>query len=213
MGPVLNQVMGPEMVPVGRSQANAGPVIQPGPAAFRLFPQDFQPVAPPFALHPLAADMPAVSWKKPVNAPVAATPVTGGQANDRPCQDILIGTALPQLALCRAVLAEHRAGTALGNPQLPDHSIDPTPAARRAPYFTRQRLVQDQLVPCQIGNRLAEPGILLLQLFQPMRLTNLRTAVLTAPAMVTLFRYQSPRQISPTVWRCPDSCRAVTARP
>ena len=84
IGPVLNEVIGPDTVPADRPQADAGPVIRPEPAVFRLLLQAFQSFAPPYALYPFADNASVVLQEEPVNAPVALTPATGGQANDRP---------------------------------------------------------------------------------------------------------------------------------
>ena len=51
------------------------------------------------------------------------------------------------------------------------------------------RLLQDQLVQGQIGDRSLEAGILLLELLQPPGLIDLEPAVLPAPTIVTLLRY------------------------
>jgi hypothetical protein len=40
-------------------QPNAGAVVEPQPPAFRLSGRYFQPLTPPYALHPLGIDPPA----------------------------------------------------------------------------------------------------------------------------------------------------------
>ena len=129
MGAVHDEVVRPDVVPVRRSQPDAGPVIEPEPSPLRLLLWYFEPFTSPDALYPLQADGPTILLKQPVDAPVSISAEPGSQADDRPCQDIFIGSAPWQLALCRAVLAEHHASTALGHLQLADNMIDTATAA------------------------------------------------------------------------------------
>ena len=59
MGPVMHEVIGPDMVgPLG-AQPDAGAVVQPETAPLRLLAGHLQPLAPPQALDPLVVDLPA----------------------------------------------------------------------------------------------------------------------------------------------------------
>ncbi len=129
MGAIHDEIVAPDVVSVCRPQPDARSVIQPQPASFRLFVRNLEPFAPPDALYPFETDGPAILLKQPVDTSVAITPETGSQANDRPCQDILIGPASWQLALRRSMLTEHRTGTALGYLQFADNMINTTTAA------------------------------------------------------------------------------------
>ena len=59
---------------------------------------------------------------------------------------------------------------------------------RQSLEVSREGLFQNLLVQSQFGHRLLEPAILLLPPLHPPRLFELQTAVLTAPAVVALFR-------------------------
>ncbi len=76
--------------------------------------------------------MPAVLFQQPVNASVAVSAILRCQSDNGSGQRIFISTAPGRLALCRAVLAEHHAGTALGYLQFLDHMINLGAAARGA---------------------------------------------------------------------------------
>src|SRR3546814_14955689 len=60
------------------------------------------------------------------------------------------------------------------------------------------RLLQDQLVERQVGDRPPEPKILLLQILHAPRLVGLQTAILLAPAIIGLLGDRDP----PTRIRC-----------
>jgi len=55
-----------------------------------------------------------------------------GELDDVGCQPLLVVAALRYLALCRAVLAERRAGATLGYAKLTTNMLDTGAATRRA---------------------------------------------------------------------------------
>ena len=59
MGPVLDEVTGPDVVAMFRAQSNARAVVEPETAPFWLFGRDFQPLASPDPFNPLDVDDPA----------------------------------------------------------------------------------------------------------------------------------------------------------
>ena len=97
--------------------------------------------------------------------------------------------AVPLSPVAVRVLAGYRAGTALGDLQFLDHMIDTLPVAQRARYFPDCASVRISLSSVRSGTTFWSRAFSLQELLQPMRLVNLLAAVLTAPAIVTLFRY------------------------
>ncbi len=97
--------------------------------------------------------------------------------------------AVPLSPVAVRVLAEHRAGTALGDLQFLDHMIDTLPVARRAQYFPDSASVRISLSSVRSETTFWSRAFPLQELLQPIRLANLHAAVLTAPARVTLFRH------------------------
>lgn len=132
MGAIHDEVIGPNVVPVCRSQPDARTVIKPEPASLRLLLWNLEPLTSPDALDPFQANRPAILLKQPVDAPVSISPKPGSQINDRPCQNIFISPAAWRLALRRSMLSEHRTGTALGHIQFPYNMIDAAATAWRA---------------------------------------------------------------------------------
>jgi len=105
---------------------------QPQTPALGLLGRDLQPLAPPDPLDPLVVDQPAGPAQQLGNLAVAVAAVLPGQLDDVGGQPGFILTALRDLALRRAMLAERRTGTALGNRQLSSNMLDAGAATRGA---------------------------------------------------------------------------------
>jgi hypothetical protein len=54
------------------------------------------------------------------------------------------------------------------------------------------RFLEDRLVQAEIGNQFLQPGVLHLQLLQPLRLVHLHPAILAAPPIQGLFAHPNP---------------------
>ena len=79
MGPVMHEVIGPDVVGPFGAQPHTRTVIEPQPAPLRLFVRPLQPLAPPQALDPLVVDLPAgVAWQGS-DSPIAVTAILSGQ--------------------------------------------------------------------------------------------------------------------------------------
>ena len=128
VGAVLDEVVGPDMVPVRRAQSDAGPIIEPQTAPLGLFSWHFQPLTPPDALHAVQAHIPTVLFQQPVDAPVAVPAVLAGQVNNGRGESVFVRTALGKLALCRSMLAKSTAGSTLRDCQLVHDMINTAPA-------------------------------------------------------------------------------------
>jgi len=100
-------VLGPE--------PDAGSVIEPETAALRLPGRDLQPLASPDPLDPLVVDQPAGPAQQFGDLAIAIPAILAGQINEVGRQPLFIVTALRDLALRRAMLAERRTGAALGD--------------------------------------------------------------------------------------------------
>lgn len=108
MGAIHDEVVGPDVVLVRRSQPDAGPVMEPEPPPLRLLLRNLEPFTPPNVLDPLETDRPTILLQQPVDAPISIATKPGSHANDRPGQDILIGPSSWQFALCRPVLTSDK---------------------------------------------------------------------------------------------------------
>jgi hypothetical protein len=97
-----------------------------------LLPGDLQPLASPDPLDPFGVDEPAGPAQQLGDLAVAVAAVLPGQFDDVGGQPLFIITALRDLALRRAMLAERRAGATLGYTQLPANVLDADPATRGA---------------------------------------------------------------------------------
>jgi hypothetical protein len=60
VGPVEHEVPGPHMVGSLGAQPDAGTVVEPQPASFRLFRRHFEALTAPDAHHPAMTDLPAL---------------------------------------------------------------------------------------------------------------------------------------------------------
>jgi len=77
--------------------------------------RNLQPLASPDPLDPLVVDEPAGPAQQLGDLAIAIAAILPGQLDEIGCQPLLIITALRDLALRRAMLAERRTGAALGD--------------------------------------------------------------------------------------------------
>ena len=132
VGTVLDEVVGPDVVAVLGPEADAGAVIQPETAALRLPGGDLQPLASPDPLDPLVVDEPASSAQQLGDLAIAVTAILAGQLDGVGRQPLFVLTALRNLTLRRAMLAERRTGAALGDGELPSNMLNAGAATRGA---------------------------------------------------------------------------------
>jgi hypothetical protein len=130
--PVLDEVVGPDVVAMLGPQPDARSVRQPEPSAFGLLPGDLQPLASPNPLDPLVVDEPACSAQQLGDLAVAVASVLPSKLDDVGAEPLLVVSTTRDLALRRAMLAERRAGATLGYTQLPANVLDADPATRGA---------------------------------------------------------------------------------
>jgi len=121
---VLDEIVRPDMALVHRPQPDAGTIIQPETAAFRLFHWNLEPFTPPDAIDALLIHMPAVSPQQGRDPAVAIPAKPLCQGDDGRCQHILVVARNAWFALGRAVLADHTAGPAFGCAECLYHMID-----------------------------------------------------------------------------------------
>src|SRR5690606_1816095 len=67
-----------------------------------------------------------------------------------------------------------------------------TPASGKGSVFSRERLLQDQLVERQFGNGLLQAVVLTFEILEPLGLIELQPAVLTPPSVIALLRDADP---------------------
>ena len=132
MGAILDEVVGPHVIAVLGPESDAGAVVQPETTALRLPGGHLQPLASPDPLDPLVVDEPAGPAQQLGDLAVAVAAVLPGQFDDVGRQPLFIITALRDLALRRAMLAERRTGAALGDGQLASNMLDAGTATRGA---------------------------------------------------------------------------------
>src|SRR5947199_3083779 len=132
MGSLLDKVIGPDMVAMLRSEPDARSVIQPEPSTLGLPGGDLQPLASPDPLDPLVVDQPAGPAQQLGDLAVAVSAILPGQLDDVSGQSRFIVTAVRDLTLRRAMLAERRTGAALGDRQLTSNMLDAGAATRGA---------------------------------------------------------------------------------
>ena len=135
MGPVMHEVIGPDMVGPLCAQPDAGAVVEPQTAPLRLLAGHLQPLAPPQALDPLVVDQPAGVAQQGGDPAIAVTTVPAGQLDHVRDQAILVVTAARDTALGRALLSQHPAGAALRDPEPATDMVDALAAARGAHKF------------------------------------------------------------------------------
>ena len=132
MGAVLDEVVGPDVIAVLGPEPDAGAVVQPETTALRLPGGNLQPLASPDPLDPLVVDEPAGPAQQLGDLAIAVAAILPGQFDDVGRQPLFIITALRDLALRRAMLAERRTGAALGDGQLASNMLDAGAATRGA---------------------------------------------------------------------------------
>ena len=120
------------MIAVLGSEPDAGSVSQPEATTLRLPGRNLQPLAAPDPLHPLVVDEPAGPAQQLGDLAIAIAAILAGQLDDVGGQPLLVVTALRNLTLRRAMLAERRTGAALGDGQLSSNMLDAGAATRGA---------------------------------------------------------------------------------
>jgi hypothetical protein len=132
MGPIFEEIVGPDVIGSLWPQTDAGTVSTPQSPSLRLLVRNFQPLAPPNALDPSIADTPANLAQQGCNLAIAVTAILASQF-DYICRQLLrISAAVRQLPLCRAMLPERRTGATLGNLQLIADVLNASTATRGA---------------------------------------------------------------------------------
>jgi len=132
MGAVLDKVVGPDMIAVLRPQADARSVCQPEPATLGLLRWDRQPLASPDTLDPLVVDYPTRLAQELGDLAIAVTAVLPSKLDNIGGETLLVLTTARELALCRAMLPERRAGATLGDMQLRSDLLNAGTATRGA---------------------------------------------------------------------------------
>jgi hypothetical protein len=115
VGPVLHEVIGPDMVRTLRPEPEAGAVVQPQPSLLGVPPWNLEPFASPDALDPLLVHDPACLTQESRDAAVAVAALHGREFDDRGREPLFIVCHLQDPALGRARLANDLARAPLGD--------------------------------------------------------------------------------------------------
>ena len=135
LGPILHEVVRPDVVgPLG-PQPYTRPVVEPQTASFGLLLRHFKPFPAPDPPHALDVHPPALVDQQPSNPSIAVASVLRRQTLDRRRQRGFIIANLRTTTLRRPRLADNRTGTAFrdGNPGA--HVLHARALAGRAQYF------------------------------------------------------------------------------
>lgn len=132
MGPVSDEVVGPDVIRPFGPETDAGSVIQPEAASLRLLGWDLKPLTPPEPLNTLLVDRPAHPTKHRRDAAITVAPILAGQLGHVRDQCRFIVGCLRGLALRGAMLAQDTAGAPFRHAQCLDRVIHASPAARGA---------------------------------------------------------------------------------
>jgi len=132
MGPILDEVVRPDVIAVLRPQPDARSVRQPEPSSFGLLLRNLQPLASPDPLDPLVVDEPTCATQKLGDLAVAVASVLPSKLDEVGAEPLLVVSSTRDLALRRAMLTKRRAGATLGYTQLPANMLDAGPATRGA---------------------------------------------------------------------------------
>lgn len=132
MGALLEEVVRPDVVGALGPQPDARSIAQPQAAALWLSGGDLQPLASPDPFDPLVVDQPTGPPQQLGDLAIAVAAVLPGQFDDVGGQPRFIVSALRDLALRRAMLAERRTGATLGNRQRSANMLDAGAATRGA---------------------------------------------------------------------------------
>ena len=86
VSPVMDEVIGPDMIGTLWPETDAGPVIQPQSPLLWLLLRYFKPLTPPDPLHALMIYMPAGLVQQSCHAAIAVSTIGASQLNDVCCQ-------------------------------------------------------------------------------------------------------------------------------
>lgn len=142
--PILDEIVGPDMVGVFRSQSDARTVVQPQPTAFRLLVRHFQPLPSPDALDPFDIYDPASLMQHRSDAAIAIAAVLEGKRRDVCGQRRFVIRGLGDLALCGTMLTENPACPSFGHFQFIDdmiHASATTVGAQKFPLAASARII------------------------------------------------------------------------
>ena len=132
VGAILDEVVGPHVIAMLWSQADARSVRQPQTAALGLLLGDLQPLLSPDPLDPFVVHKPTGITQQGCDLAVAIAAVLVGKLDDVGRQPLLVVEALRRLALRRAVLTERRTRATLGDTKNATDMLDARTPTRRA---------------------------------------------------------------------------------
>jgi hypothetical protein len=132
VGPLLDEVIGPHVIPALGPKPDTGAVAEPQPPAFRLPGRYLEPFLAPDTLDALVVDHPAGVPQQCADLMISVSAVLTCKLDQVGRQVLFVIAAPRRFALRRPVLTERPAGTALGNVQHVTDMVDTDASASGA---------------------------------------------------------------------------------
>ena len=79
---IRHKIIGPDVMAMGRSEPDTGPIVKPKTSSLGLLLGNFQPLLTPDAFHPLVIDPPTFSLEQCRNPAITVAPIPFGKFNN-----------------------------------------------------------------------------------------------------------------------------------
>jgi hypothetical protein len=136
MGPILHEVIAPDVIGPFGSQPDAGSVRKPQTPSLGLFGRHLEPLPPPDPLDPPVVDNPAGGRAQEFcDPPVAVASILTGKHDGIGSEPILIASPARNTSLRRTMLSQHAADPPLGQLQFGSYLVDAGAATGGAQKF------------------------------------------------------------------------------
>lgn len=137
MRAAFDEVVGPYMAGIFRTQPDARPVIEPQATALWLTLRDLQPLAAPDPLDPLVVHCPSRMAEQRGHPAITVAAILLRQCDYILRQHLFVIRPAWRFALRRSMLTQHPADPSLGLRKLLSNMIDAAPSPRGAQKFPR----------------------------------------------------------------------------
>lgn len=135
MRPARDKVVGPDVVPVFRSQSDARSIVQPESSSLRLLLRNLKSFTSPDAFNSLVVDAPPRCVEQCRDPAVTVPAVLGCQVDDLPGEIILVIWNIELATLRGPWLSQDSTGGTFTDPQSLPYVFNALAATRRAQKF------------------------------------------------------------------------------